>query len=122
MKDVAKKRLQKVTANQFAFLDYIKIFIVERGRSPSRKELTAHFGWKSSSTTTEYMARLTDHGLIAEGTDGIKIIKWDGAPEAVEYKAQEKQRGPKKAFLWDTEKPEVKMKTKYLSMPWRKST
>jgi hypothetical protein len=121
MKNVEKKRPPKITANQLAVFRHIDLFMTEHGRAPDPREMMNSFGWKAHSTYSEYTHRLVDHGFLIDTPTGLKIGKRPEITEAKTYHSQEKKPGKRKVFLWDTEKPEVKLRTKWLTMPWRKS-
>lgn len=58
-------------------LRFLKEFIAREQRSPTMREVAAHFGWTSTNSVDTYYAALAKHGLIERGPSGtFKIRGW----------------------------------------------
>jgi repressor LexA len=68
----------KLTPKQSEVLSFIQSFISIKGLPPTRKELAAHFGWKSPSAADDYLRRLAMKGVIhlwPNTARGIKVLE-----------------------------------------------
>ncbi len=52
------------TEKQQEVLNYIKNFCADRGYPPTRKEISAHFGWKSANAAEYHLVMLQRKGYV----------------------------------------------------------
>lgn len=56
--------MNSLTARQQAILDFIRLFVAQRGFPPSRSEIAQHFGWSSTNAVACHLWRLEEKGAI----------------------------------------------------------
>lgn len=69
---------RKLTGMQAEVLDFIRSFIFKNGWPPTRKEIGAHFGYKSPNAAQTHLNALCDKGhisILKGASRGIKVIK-----------------------------------------------
>lgn len=67
----------KLTKRQTAVLDFIKAEIARCGFPPTRKEISAHFGFKHPNAAQDFVLRLERAGTIKvwpKTARGIKVL------------------------------------------------
>lgn len=116
----------KLSPKQQEMIDYIKSYIKTNGMAPNATEAALHFE-KSRQACVDIMDRLKELGVIDFNKHGVRSMKILGESEAVPVNLKApiieinrgNKSGPKITRAYETETPEVKIKTKFLTMAWR---
>ena len=65
----------KLTSKQLVVLDFIKMFIAEKGYSPTVREICAGLGLKSPATVHEHLKNLTNAGILVSNPTKSRTIE-----------------------------------------------
>lgn len=64
-----------LSKRQKELIQFVEQFIVSQGHSPSYKEITAHFGYKSVGSLYRYIKILEQKGLISQANQNKRSLK-----------------------------------------------
>ncbi len=68
---------RKLTAKQYAFLEYVKLFVREQSIWPTYREIIDEFGYRSPNSVTQNLQALHKKNYLRRDQDGYQLIRQD---------------------------------------------
>lgn len=69
---------RKLTAKQYAFLEYVKQFVREQSIWPTYREIIDEFGYRSPNSVTQNLQALHKKNFLRRDQDGYHLVAQDG--------------------------------------------